>query len=162
MWLALIFLLLPIVEIALFIKVGGLIGVLPTLSLVVLALLAGVALIRQQGLNTLDQLSRDLENGRSDGDHLAHSALKVVAGILLILPGFLTDAVALLLMVPPIRTLLIRWGASKVTVRAAGVVRRRPQKQAWAEPIDAEYEILDDEGLVQRTQPPSGWTRPHR
>ncbi|MFT3974860.1 MAG: FxsA family protein [Amaricoccus sp.] len=160
MWLVLIFLLLPIIEIAVFIQVGGWIGVFPTLALVMLALVAGLALIRQQGLNTLDQLSRDIENGRGDGDRLAHSALKVVAGILLIIPGFFTDALALLLLVPPIRALLIRWGASKVTVRATGVMRRRPQ-QAWAEPIDAEYEILDDEGLVHRHQPPSGWTRPH-
>jgi UPF0716 protein FxsA len=160
MWLLLTFLLLPIVEIAVFVKVGGIIGVLPTLSLVLLAAILGVAIIRQQGLNTLDQLTRDLENGRGDGDRLAHGALKVVAGVLFIIPGFLTDAVALLLLVPPIRTLLIKWGASKVTVRAAGAVRRRPQ-QAWAEPIDAEYEILDDEGLVRRHQPPSGWSRPH-
>lgn len=160
MWLVLTFLLLPIVEIALFVKVGGVIGVLPTVSLVLLAMILGVTLVRQTGLNTLDQLTRDLENGRGDGDRLAHGALKVVAGVLLIIPGFFTDAIALLLLVPPIRTLLIRWGASKVTVRAAGVVRRRPQ-QAWAEPIDAEYEILDDEGLVRRHQPPSGWTRPH-
>lgn len=159
MWIALIFLVLPIVEIALFIKVGGLIGVMPTISLVVLALVCGVALIRQQGLSTLDQLSRDLENGRSDGDRLAHAALKVVAGILLTIPGFLTDAVGLLLLVPPIRRQLIRWGASRLTVRATGVVRRRP-RQAWSEPIDAEYEILDDEGLVNRSRQPSGWTRP--
>ena len=159
MWPFLIFLLLPIVEIVLFIQVGGLIGVLPTISLVFLAGIVGVAIIRQQGLNTLGQLSRDLENGRGDGDRLAHSALKVIAGILLIIPGFFSDAVALLLLVPPIRSLLIRWGASKVTVRATGAIRRRPQ-QAGAEPIDAEYEILDDEGLVNRHQPPSGWTRP--
>ena len=160
MWLVLTFLLLPIVEIALFVKVGGIIGVLPTISLVLLAMILGVTLVRQTGLSTLDQLTRDLENGRGDGDRLAHGALKVVAGVLLVIPGFFTDAIALLLLVPPIRTQLIRWGASKVTVRAVGVVRRRPQ-QAWAEPIDAEYEILDDEGLVRRHQPPSGWTRPH-
>ena len=160
MWLVLTFLLLPIVEIALFVKVGGIIGVLPTISLVLLAVVLGMAIVRHQGLSTLDQLTRDLENGRGNGDRLAHGALKVVAGVLLILPGFFTDAVALLLLIPPIRTLLIRWGASKVTVRAAGVVRRRPP-QPWAEPIDAEYEILDDEGLVRRHQPPSGWTRPH-
>lgn len=159
MWLALTFLLLPIVEIALFIKVGGLIGVLPTIALVMLAVVVGVAIVRQQGLNTLDQLSADLQNGRGDGDRLAHAALKVMAGILLIIPGFATDVVALLLLVPPIRSQLIRWGAQRITVRAAGVVRRRPT-QAWAEPIDAEYEILDDEGLIHRNQPPSGWTRP--
>lgn len=159
MWLLLIFLILPFVEIALFIKVGGLIGVLPTISLVLLAVLLGVAIIRQQGLNTLDQLSRELDNGRGDGDRLAHSALKVVAGMLFILPGFFTDAIALLLLIPPVRSLLIRWGASRLTVRATGVMRRRP-RQAWAEPIDAEFEILDDEGLVQRSQNPSGWTRP--
>lgn len=159
MWLVLTFLLLPIIEIALFIQVGGLIGVLPTISLVLLAVIVGIALVRQQGLNTLDQLNADLQNGRGDGDRLAHGALKVAAGFLFIAPGFFTDAIALLLLIPPLRSLLIRWGASKVTVRAAGAVRRKPQ-QAWAEPIDAEYEILDDEGLVKRHQPPSGWTRP--
>lgn len=159
MWLALTFLLLPIVEIALFIVVGGWIGVLPTIALVVLAVLAGVAIVRQQGLNTLDRLTADLQNGRGDGDRLAHAALKVMAGILLVIPGFATDAVALLLLVPPIRSQLIRWGAQRVTVRAAGVVRRRPT-QGWAEPIDAEYEILDDESIIRRNQPPSGWTRP--
>ncbi len=160
MWLALTFLLLPIVEIALFIKVGGLIGVLPTILLVLLAMAAGAALIRRQGLRALDRLAADLENGRGDGDRVAHGALIVIAGFLLIVPGFFTDALALLLLIPPVRSQLIRWGASRLTVRAAGVVRRRPTPRGWEEPIDAEYQILDDEGLARRQQP-SGWTRPH-
>lgn len=160
MWLVLTFILLPIIEIAFFIKVGGAIGVLPTIGLVLLGVLVGSAIIRQQGLRTLDRLTADLENGRGDGDRLAHGALKVIAGVLLIIPGFFTDILGLLLLVPPLRRLLIRQGASRMTVRATRVVRRQP-KQAWAEPIDAEYEILDDEGLVRRHQPPSGWTQPH-
>jgi UPF0716 protein FxsA len=159
MWVALTFLLLPIVEITLFIVVGGAIGVLPTISLVLLGIVLGSAIIRMTGLRTLEQLSADLETGRGDGGRLAHGALKMVAGVLLIIPGFFTDAVALLLLVPPIRRLVIGWGASRVAIRAASTVRRRP-RQAWVEPIDAEYEILDDEGLVPRQHPPSGWTRP--
>ena len=122
LWLFLIFVGLPIVEIALFIKVGGAIGLLPTLGIVVLTrgrgrrdhALAGPA------ARSTDCGRRCRRAGIRSG-RLAHGALILVAGILLILPGFFTDTLGLLLLVPPVRTQLIRWGASGVTVRAAGV-----------------------------------------
>ena len=89
---------------------------------------------------------------------IAHGALILVAGILLILPGFFTDTLGLLLLVPPVRAQLIRWGASRVTVRAARYVRPGRAARGPRETIEAEYEVVDDG--VERRRGNSGWTRP--
>lgn len=158
LWLFLIFVGLPVIEIALFIKVGGLIGVLPTLGLCLLSAVAGIALMRRQGMQALDRLQASVERGGDPVGPIAHGALILVAGALLVVPGFFTDAVGLLLLVPAVRRLLIGWGASRVTVRAATVVRPRRGPMAPPQTIDAEYEVVDD-GRPRR-QGTSGWTRP--
>jgi UPF0716 protein FxsA len=94
---------LPIVEIALFIKVGQTIGLWPTLAIVVGAALLGGALLRQQGLAVLMQLRGNVAAGKLPGQTIADAALIGVAAVLLILPGFLSDVVGLSLLVPPIR-----------------------------------------------------------
>jgi UPF0716 protein FxsA len=165
--LAIAFILLPIVEIALFIKVGGTIGVLPTIALVLLAAFAGLAIIRRQGLQTLDRLRQSLDAGGDPAGPLAHGALVAVAGVLLFLPGFLTDAVGLLLLLPPMRHYLIRRGAARTTVHVSAFARRgRAQGRAGPHPhrpetIDADYEIVEDGSGGPRPQGNSGWTRPH-
>jgi UPF0716 protein FxsA len=142
----------PIVEIALFVEIGGLIGVWATLALVLLSAAAGVVLIRVQGVNALARLAASLETGHDPSGPLAHGALMLVAGVLLLVPGFFTDAVALLLLVPPVREALIRWGAARFTVRAAGFAHR-PTREV----IDADYEVVEDPGPAARGR--SGWTR---
>ncbi|MBA3326222.1 MAG: FxsA family protein, partial [Rhodobacteraceae bacterium] len=87
MWFFLAFLAVPILEIALFIQVGGLIGLWPTLGLVILAGVAGTALIRAQGLRALPRLRARIEAGEDPSGPLVDSALIVVAGILLLIPG---------------------------------------------------------------------------
>jgi UPF0716 protein FxsA len=155
-WFLLIFVGLPILEIALFVEVGGAIGLFPTLAIVLVTGVLGVMLVRRQGLRALDRARADMEAGRDPLDPIANGALILVAGILLILPGFFTDTLGLLLMIPPVRRLVIRRGGSRVTVRAATYVRPgRPPRPA--DVIDAEYERLDGD------RPPapgaSGWTR---
>ena len=157
LWFFVLILALPIVEIALFIVVGGAIGLWPTLGLVVLAAVAGVALMRRQGLRTLERLTASLEAGGGPGEPLAHGALIFVAGLLLLIPGFFTDAVGLLLLLPPVRARLIGWGASRVIVRAAHMEARTgaPRRQ---ETIEADYEVVDERPAQPGT---SGWTRPN-
>ena len=159
MWLFLIFVGVPILEIALFIQVGGAIGLWPTLAIVILTALAGTFLMRLQGLQALSRLQRSLETGGDPVGPIAHGALILVAGVLLLTPGFFTDAVGLSLLIPPVRETLIRWGASKVTVRAAGVLRRSDGRRAPGpgRPIDADYEVLDDGDDARPGD--SGWTR---
>jgi UPF0716 protein FxsA len=142
----------PIVEIALFVEIGGLVGVWATLALVLLSAAAGVVLIRVQGVNALARLAASLETGRDPAGPLAHGALLLVAGVLLLVPGFFTDAVALLLLVPPVREALIRWGAARFTVRATGFAHPRPAPEV----IDADYEVVEDPGPAARGR--SGWT----
>jgi UPF0716 protein FxsA len=160
MWLLLILFGVPLIEVVLFIKVGGLIGVLPTILLCILSAVAGMSLMRAQGLATLDRLRASVEAGGGPRGPMANGALVVVAGMLLIIPGFFTDAVGLLLLVPAVRRQVIAWGASRVTVRAARFVRpggtARPRP---AEAIDADYEVVEPGGV--RRQGNSGWTRPH-
>lgn len=165
LWLFLIFVVLPLVEIALFVKVGGLIGVMPTILLVILAAVSGMAIIRRQGMQAFTRLDADLAAGGDPFGPVADRALVVVAGILLILPGFLSDAVALLLLVPPVRRALLRRGAASVTVRATTVYVRprgpsRPQPEASKTPpetIEADYEVVRD---AKPRSGPSGWTQP--
>ena len=159
LWLFLIFIGVPILEIALFIKVGGLIGVLPTLGLCILSAVAGIALMRRQGLQAVERLRMSVESGGDPRGSIAHGALILVAGMLLVVPGFFTDALGLLLLIPPVRRLVIAWGGSRVTVQAAGMVRpRRAAAAAGPQTIDADYEVVEDAGPRRRGT--SGWTRP--
>ncbi len=145
----------PILEIALFIQVGGLIGLVPTLAIVVLTALIGTALMRAQGLQALESLRRTLEGGGNPVSPIAHGALILVAGVLLLTPGFFTDAVGLALLVPPIRARLIRWGAARVTV---GEARAPSSPPPGRDTIDAEYVVVEDEDEAPRAPGRSGWT----
>lgn len=109
-------LLLPIIEIALFIKVGQTIGLWPTLALVVGAALLGGLLLRLQGLAVLTQLRSNVNTGRMPGRTIADAMMIGVAAIFLVLPGFLSDIVALALLLPPVRGWIYATLASRVTV----------------------------------------------
>jgi len=100
------FLLLPLVEIGLFIWVGGAVGVLPTLGLVVASTVAGALLLRFTGVALLFDLRRSMTEGRLPARALADAMLRGAAGMLLLLPGFVTDALGLALLLPPVRSLL--------------------------------------------------------
>jgi UPF0716 protein FxsA len=160
-WLTLLLIALPLGEIAMFIAVGNAIGILPTIALVVLAAVGGIAVIRWQGLQTLRRLQASLEAGGDPTGPLAHGALVFVAGVLLFIPGFLTDIVGLLLLIPGVRAALIRRGAARTTVRVSTFGRTRTPPRAPPRPhdtIDADYEIVED-GKGGRGN--SGWTQPH-
>jgi UPF0716 protein FxsA len=97
------FLLLPLIEIALFVVVGRAIGLLPTLALVILAALAGALLLRQQGLGVLNRLRSNVSTGTIPGRTMFDGLLIGLAALFLVLPGFLSDVVALALLVPAVR-----------------------------------------------------------
>ncbi|MFZ3033565.1 MAG: FxsA family protein [Parvibaculum sp.] len=98
------FVLVPIVEIAVFIKVGGLIGVLPTLALIIGIAIFGIWLLRQQGLQTFNKAQSALSQGEMPVGEMMDGFFLVLAALLMVTPGLLTDAVGFLLLVPGIRT----------------------------------------------------------
>ncbi len=99
----LILIITPIVEIAVFIQVGGLIGLWPTLAAIVLTALIGTALLRQQGLATLARAQREMAAQRLPVRELFDGICLLLAGALLLTPGFVTDAVGFALLIPPVR-----------------------------------------------------------
>lgn len=99
---------LPLIEIALFIVVGRAIGVLPTLGLVIAAVILGGFVLRQQGLGVLNRMRTNMQTGTLPGQTLFDGMLLAVAAVLLIVPGFLGDFVAILLLLPPVRAWLYR------------------------------------------------------
>ncbi|TNE93282.1 MAG: FxsA family protein, partial [Rhodobacteraceae bacterium] len=103
MWIFLAFVAVPLIEIGLFIQVGGLIGLWPTLGIVLLTAIVGTSLVRREGARALDDLRSSLNELRDPSRPLAHGAMILVAGVLLLTPGFFTDAVGLSLLVPPVR-----------------------------------------------------------
>ncbi len=103
MWLFVLFVTVPIIEIALFIQIGGEIGLLSTLGIVIATAFLGTYLVRKQGLNALSQLKNNVETLENPIAPLAHGIMILLAGALLLTPGFFTDAVGFSLLVPNIR-----------------------------------------------------------
>ena len=124
---AVLMLLWPAAEIAGFILVGQKIGVLSTLALLVLVSVVGIMVLRQQGFGILTRLTAASSNDATPGKDLVHGALILFAGILLLLPGFLSDILALLLLLPPVRELIIRYFGRNVVVFSS---RMRPEREA--------------------------------
>jgi len=159
MWIFLALIAVPLIEIALFIQVGGLIGLVPTLLTVLITAVAGTYLLRQQGGDALRRLQQILRSGGDPRGPLAHGALILVAGILLLTPGFFTDALGFALLIPPIREVVIRELAKRVTVsatRGGGDAGRGPR--TTDDVIDGEFEV--DLPPENGPRGDSGWTQP--
>lgn len=126
MWIFLALVAVPIIEIALFIEIGGWIGLWPTIATVILTALIGTILLRQQGFAALNDLQTRLNEGRDPSGVLAHGAMILIAGIVLLTPGFFTDAIGFLLLVPPVRTAVITAVGHRIKVRAGARFQGQP------------------------------------
>jgi UPF0716 protein FxsA len=153
MWLFAVFLIVPLIEIALFITVGGWLTLWPTLALVLLTGVIGTFLMRWQGLRVLAELRGDIGQLKNPLSPLAHGALIVLAGLLLLTPGFFTDAIGFLLMVPRLREAVIGFVGARIKVTQFA---QAPQPQGRTTIIDGEFFEVDD---TAPPRGPSGWTR---
>ncbi len=117
--LAFLFIGVPALEIYVLIKVGGILGALPTLGIIVATGVAGAALAKHQGLAAVKQVQLSLSSGDRIGRSLVEAALVLAAGLLMLTPGLITDAVGLSLLLPPVRAVvaarIVAWGASRVS-----------------------------------------------
>ena len=146
MWLLLAFIAVPLIEIALFVQVGGAIGLWPTLAIVILTALVGTALMRRQGFHEINRLRAALDGRGDPSGPLIHGALILFAGALLLTPGFFTDAVGLALLLPPVRARIL------AGIRKRAVVfhmeHRVHHPAPGADIIEGEYEALDPDRKV--------------
>lgn len=189
MWLLLPFVVLPIIEIALFIQVGGAIGVMPVIALVLASAVAGVAIMRHQGARAALDVQQAMREVGDPTRPMAHGALSMIGAVLMVVPGLFSSALGLLLQLPPLRDLILRRMAARVRVSGAGFsygpqtgygAGYPPGRRQGDDVIDGEYSVQDDppapvrEGLTDQTDPErdgrgggrgggrrgnSGWTR---
>lgn len=115
-WLVVFFIVTPIVEMYLLLTVGSLIGALPTIALVLLTAMIGVALLRSQGTATLARAQQRMAHGEVPTQEMADGLMLAVAGPLLLTPGFVTDGFGFALLTPPIRAALASWVAKRILV----------------------------------------------
>ncbi|SFL04141.1 FxsA family protein [Shimia haliotis] len=162
MWLLLAFVAVPLIEIALFINVGGAIGLWPTLAIVVLTAFLGTWLVRTQGLMAIGNLQRSFAELDDPTEPLAHGAMILISGALLLTPGFFTDAIGFSLLIPAIRSSVFHYMRRRVTVQSFSMGTTHTsyqsnQRSAAGDVIDGEFSEVDSD--QNQTQPPSGWTK---
>jgi UPF0716 protein FxsA len=158
MYLFAAFVIIPILEIALLIRVGGWIGVWETVGLVVLTAIVGTALLRAQGFQILARAEATMARGGFPARELFDGICVLIAGVLLLTPGFVTDAVGLALLVPGLRAVVGRgiWRA----MSRSGTVRTHLHFEAGYETEgdangpDVKGEILEGEYTEVRDEPP--------
>ncbi len=115
--LLLLFVLTPIVELALLIEVGRHIGVVSTIALVLITGVAGAALARSQGMLAFQRLRQGFTQGKSPGDALLDGVLILAGGLLLLTPGILTDLVGFSALLPATRALIRRYLKERIAQR---------------------------------------------
>ena len=104
-----LFLTVPLIEIYLLIKVGSIIGALPTVVLVVLTAVIGAALLRMQGFMTMQRVRQSMARGEIPALEMLEGVVLLISGALLLTPGFFTDTIGFLGLIPPLRRGLILW-----------------------------------------------------
>jgi UPF0716 protein FxsA len=155
--LVVLFIVVPIVELYVIIQIGGLIGVLPTLALLLADAILGSLLLRHQGRGAWRRFNQALAEQRFPGREVADGLMIAVGGTLLLTPGFVTDIFGLLLLIPPTRAiaraLLRGYAARRFVVVGAGRSPGEPPRHNSARPYDFDgtaEEINDDDPQLPR------------
>jgi UPF0716 protein FxsA len=158
MWVFLAILSVPLIEIGLFVTLGGAIGLWPTLAWVILTAALGILVLKGVAMYGAVTLSRDMSELRDPLSPIAHRVMVVLAAGLLILPGFFTDALGLLLLIPPVRLVLIKLIGRRLA--------RTGNLSSQAVVIEGEWEEADwqdaadgPDGPQSKTIPPASPTR---
>jgi len=163
MWLFVLFIAVPLIEIALFIQIGDAIGLWPTLATVVVTAIVGTQLIRAQGMLAMAQLRESFGQLKDPTEPLAHGAMILFSGALLLTPGFFTDFVGLALLIPLVRRVVFKWARSRVKVQSftVGAQSHEASSRKDDDIIDGDFTDVTPEN--RPTHPgvkgPSGWTK---
>ncbi|MBT8410628.1 MAG: FxsA family protein [Octadecabacter sp.] len=159
--LLLLFIAIPLIEITLFIQVGGAIGLGWTLFIVVATAILGAWMVRSQGAQAMMNLRQSFSGLQDPTEPLAHGAMILFSGALLLTPGFFTDAVGFALLIPGIRSALYRYLRTRIEVQSfqMGPDPRQPRYRNGPQDrvIDGEFEDVSDED--PKNSGPSGWTK---
>lgn len=152
-----LFITVPLAEIAVFIELGGVIGLGWTLALIVLTAVVGTWMLRWQGFAVLSRAQRELERDRVPVLEVFEGLCLLLAGALLLTPGFITDAVGALLLLPPVRAVLYRELRRRLEHRiVAGARGPGPPPGDRGEAIDVDFEEVEPDDEREPMPPPRG------
>jgi UPF0716 protein FxsA len=163
--LLLVFIGVPLIEIAVLIQIGGWIGLWPTLGLIILTAIVGSMELRSQGLATVARLREQLDRGELPAQTLFDGVCLLFAGALLLTPGFVTDILGMALFLPPFRRVLRVTVGHKIAERAEVHMAGRDahggfhsyHKQPGEDVVDAEYrDVTPDEEPEDGAKDPAG------
>jgi len=115
-----LFIVVPIIEIAVLMQVGAVLGAWPTIAIVVITAWLGAKNVKQQGIATLQSVQTKMAQGEAPSDEIVAGLLLLVAGVLLVTPGFVTDVFGLSLLIPQVRMTLIKSVQQHLTTHAVG------------------------------------------
>ena len=146
MWLLLLFILIPLLEIWLFILLGGFIGVYPTLFIILLTAILGTFLVKTQGINVLKEIQSKFNELENPTEPIAHGAMILFAGALLLTPGFFTDTIGFLLLLPKVRKSAFFWLKNKVNlVKYPSFERDSSDKSNYSDIEVTDYKEVEPE-----------------
>ena len=138
--LLLLFITIPLAEIYLLIRIGSVIGALPTIGLAILTAIIGAFLVRQQGLATLGRAQTCLDSGEIPAVELLEGVVLLLSGALLLVPGFFTDIVGFVMLVPTIR----RATVVSLLRRYRPIVATTPTRSESSRTLEGEYRVEKD------------------
>lgn len=138
-----LFLVIPIIEVYLLIEVGGVIGAGWTILLIVFTAIIGVNLLRQQGISTLMRANKAISQGNIPAMEMMEGIFLAVGGALLITPGFFTDFIGFVCLLPFTRRGIIRYLLLNSTVKASYSVHQEKQSRGDSHTIEGEFRRED-------------------
>ena len=150
-------LVIPLMEIAAFVVIGGQIGVFPTLGLVVVTAIIGSILLRVQGFGLLNRIQTEMNANRVPGRDLVQGVMILIAGVLLLTPGFVTDSVGFLLFVPAFRDAIWAFVRRRIKIVTPGEAAFTAAHRAGASRHDSRTIDLDAEEFTRAPDPNSPW-----
>ena len=143
-FLLLLFILVPLVELWFLIKVGGWIGALPTVALTIMTAVIGASLARLQGLKTLLRMRQTMARGETPAVEVIEGVLLFAAALMLLTPGFFTDALGFACLLPPIRRPVAWWVLQRMTVVTPAAKAQRPAGRHQPRTLEGEFHREDD------------------
>ena len=169
MWLFIAFIAIPLIEIGLFLQLGSLIGLWPTLFTVILTAILGTMLVRTQGLAAIRNLQSSFSRLENPSKHLADGALILISGALLLTPGFLTDTIGFAFLIPAVRLAVYRHLRHKISALKFNMGSAPHQSHHTQKSNPSETDKDKDKGIVtaeykdvtpaNSRNKPSGWTK---
>ena len=135
-----IFVILPVIEIATFIQFGSVLGTLNTILLIFVTAIIGVYLVKLQGLSTILNINNDIQSGKAPIEHIIGGLIIAISGLLLLVPGFVTDLLGFIGLIPPTRKLISQFMIKKY-INPMYTSKRQQDNSV----IDVDYVEIKDE-----------------